>query len=365
MNHFKKRRTQEPLVMVRSISIALSLALCASGAFAQGFNALALNELYVSHAGADDYEFIEIVGPAGTSLDNVVVCVVEGEVSSAEGTLDRAYDLSGMAIPADGYFVFGDTAVVNLDLDMGASFSVENGTETFYLIQTGSTAATASLVAAVGSVVGSGTGIATTILGTFGTIVDIVGMQEGGSFGIGDVNYDGAPVLGPDGTYLPAGIFRDGDFPGPWCQRFLDFDYVANVDLPRTPGTSNTSCPCYSFLGFNGNGVLGLEVCPDVNPAGPPVTATYKVSGAPVGPPVATIWLLVDVAIAPPGIFVPDGAQYVFPLFPPIILLAVAGDAAGEYTLTIPAGPLGVFSQAFVLNPSVTGGIDVSNVVSF
>ncbi|MAG55600.1 MAG: hypothetical protein CMJ83_04845 [Planctomycetes bacterium] len=345
--------------MVRSIYAALFLAMCTSGAFAQ-FNSLALNEIYASHTGSDDKEFVEIVGPASMSLNDVVVCVVEGEASSTPGTLDRAYDLSGNTMPLDGYFVLGDSGVAGVDLVWSPN-SIENGTETVYLIQTGSPAGTAALVATVGSVIGTGTGIATTTLSTFGAILDLVGMR--GTFGgapVADVNYDAAPVLGPDGPsfFFPAGIFRDGDFPGAWCQRFLDFDDVANANLPRTPGATNSICPCRPFLGYNGNGVLGIEVCPD--PGG--ATATLKVTGAPSS---ASIILAADVAIAPPGLFIPDGGQYVFGAFPPPLFFTVLGNAAGEFSLTLPASPFGVYGQAFVTNPAVAGGVDISNIVSF
>ena len=89
-----------------------------------------LNEIYASHAGTDDQEMIELIGTPGMSLDGYAVAIVEGQDPS-DGILDGLWDLSGYAMPGDGYFVLGNTAVTTLDLDIGADNIIENGTETF------------------------------------------------------------------------------------------------------------------------------------------------------------------------------------------------------------------------------------------
>ncbi|MEY3497478.1 MAG: hypothetical protein RLZZ325_485, partial [Pseudomonadota bacterium] len=48
--------------------------LAQAGAFAQQ---IYLNELYISHSGTDNFEFIELKTTPGRSLDNIVVLVVE------------------------------------------------------------------------------------------------------------------------------------------------------------------------------------------------------------------------------------------------------------------------------------------------
>lgn len=124
-------------------ALVVAVPLLVAPATAQEF---ALNEIYASHDGTDDMEYVEIVGPAGASLDGFMILVVEGDGnSSLLGGIDTVVDLSGNVMPADGYFVAGNTAVSNLDVDIGASNIIENGTETFYLIQTQDTAAVAAL----------------------------------------------------------------------------------------------------------------------------------------------------------------------------------------------------------------------------
>ncbi|MCA8955914.1 MAG: hypothetical protein KDC87_07560 [Planctomycetes bacterium] len=207
-------------------SLFASLAL-ASLASAQ---TIQINEIYASHAGTDTDEFIELKGTPNMKLDGYMVLVVEGEGTGA-GTLDRAWDLTGLTMPNDGYFVLGDDTVTNVDFKLGASNAIENGTETFYLVKTTNQTA---IIGAVNSNLDPDGDLKTTIP-TLATIVDIVAMVGGGAT---DKVYDGATKVGPDGTFFPAGIYRAAD--ATWCGGFLDFDNTANTNAPRTPGAINT-----------------------------------------------------------------------------------------------------------------------------
>lgn len=193
-----------------------------------------LNEIYASHVGTDTLEFIELIGAPATPLSNLMVLVVEGDGTGA-GVLDRAWDLTGSSIPADGFFVLGDTAVPTLDFDIGASDRIENGTETFYLINA---TTPASVVALVGTNVKIAAGV--TSIPTLGTILDVVGMVDGGYPNTDEI-FDGATPVGPDGTFFPPGIYRDADYPRGWSTSQLEFDLDTVLDpyAPRTPGSLN------------------------------------------------------------------------------------------------------------------------------
>ena len=242
-----------------------ALALTASHANAQ----IALNEIYASHSGVDNLEFVELRGMAGMSLDDHMILVVEGQCPSC-GTLDRAFDLSGLSMPGSGYFVAGNTAVTPNDFDIGPDNIIENGTETVYLVDAGSPGGVAAVNARQGTNVAwppTADNTATiTVLSTSTTILDVIGLWDG------DVNdvpaYDTNQAIGPDGTFLPAGIFRDEDSPNDWCDmNFLDFDPVTNMDRPRTPGAMNSSCAGGSFTASFCNDADGsLATCPCANP---------------------------------------------------------------------------------------------------
>ncbi len=203
-----------------------------------------LNEIYASHAGTDDQEMIELIGTPGMSLDGFAVAIVEGQ-ALANGTLDAVWDLTGFVMPGDGYFVLGNTAVTNLDLDIGTDNAIENGTETFFLLAVSDMGA---LTAAVGTDVDANDDTLIFSAGgefeTVASIVDLIAMTDDVIDGVDDFVYDGAVTIGPDGTFFPAGIFRDEDYPGDWCKfYFLDFDDEVNASEPRTPGTMNSPCP--------------------------------------------------------------------------------------------------------------------------
>ena len=150
-----------------------------------GAQVVHLNELYISHAGTDDQEYVELIGQPGLSLANHMVLVVEGE-GLAAGTLDQAFDLTGQTIPLDGYFVLGDTAVANVDLVVGTTNIIENGTETIYLVHTAKPSAISALVGT-----NITTGVGTTQIPSLATVLDSVGVADP-DIGTLDTVFDGA-----------------------------------------------------------------------------------------------------------------------------------------------------------------------------
>ncbi len=277
----RTRRTLRRLPLAAATVAALSLA--APSSLAGGD--LHLNELYVSHDGQDDQEFIELVGTPGRSLDDCFLVVVEGDQSSSTGTgiVDDVIDLGGLVLPADGYFVAGVDAVPGRDLLLGTQNAFENGSATYYLIQTTDPSA---LLALVGQDVDpDGDGV-TQLVGLPGAgVLDLVGLVDDDA---GDVVFDGALVLGPDGADVPPGIYRALDHPGRWCPEFLDYDDLATSHQARTPGAATVSCL---------SGDLGQRFCaatPNSSGAAASLTATgsalvaddtlgFSVSGLPPG----------------------------------------------------------------------------------
>ena len=232
-------------------------------------HAPSLNEIYVAHAGTNDQEFVELEWDGGGLMTGLMLVVVDGDAGEA-GILDLAIDLVGQSVPLDNYFVLGTAGTANLDMNVGASDVFENGTQTIYLIS-------ASNVPAVMALVGTNIdpdGNLLTELSTMESvfIIDSVGINDGG---VGDRTYDFAQVLGPDGSSMPAGIFRGDDAPNGWCtDTFLDFNLAGD----RTPGARNISCPAVApgsgFCdGSAGNcpcavtGAVG-QGCPNTNPNG-------------------------------------------------------------------------------------------------
>lgn len=275
------------------LATTLAVSLLPSLAYSQADPAmLRLNEVYASHAGTDDMEMIELIGIPNTPLTNYMVAIVEGDGGGA-GTLDRAWDLSSFVMPADGYFVLANTAETMKDLDIGLDNIIENGTETVYVLQAGDANAVASILGLVGTNVDGDADLVTDLV-NFALIRDHIGIVDSG-FGTGDMVYDNAPVAGPDGSFLPAGIFRNGDYPNPWCDiGYLDFDDVANSFQPRTPHGKNGGCyypvgpGCADSngrvptLNFSGESLPGANISLDFSDVTPPNPALLFVGFSPL-----------------------------------------------------------------------------------
>ncbi|GJM44430.1 MAG: hypothetical protein DHS20C21_12720 [Gemmatimonadota bacterium] len=173
----------------------------ASLAFAQ---APQLNEIVSNDISGDDHEFIEICGDPFTDLSGYSIVEIEGDATSSTGTIDHVHNLAGV-IGASGIYTIGHAAITCADelLDR----SVENGGKTILLVL--------NSTAVVGmDIDADDDGNAD---GPIGTIVDAVGMGQPG-----DLTYYGAPFIGPDGSFDPAGVARCEDCTGAWGIICLD-----------------------------------------------------------------------------------------------------------------------------------------------
>ncbi|WP_299655630.1 ExeM/NucH family extracellular endonuclease [uncultured Jannaschia sp.] len=177
--------------------------------------ALVLNEVLGSTTGTDS-EYIELFGEAGTSLDGLSVIVVESDAGASNGMIDFRLDFgAGDAIGANGFFLAANgiaaaTYGVTPNLAI-ADNSIENSSYTIALVETASLAG--------GAVTGQE------------VVLDAVGVTDGEgpeSFAFG------APVVGPDGTFLPAGVGRVED--GVDTDQASDFEILNfNNGAPNSP----------------------------------------------------------------------------------------------------------------------------------
>ena len=223
--------------LLRRSLLLLAPAALAAALFPVLSTAATLNEAVFNDVGTDTHEFIEICGSVSESLDGLTVVIIEGEPTGC-GVIDRVISLNGYTIGASGLFVIGTTAV-NPDLTQAASF-VENGSQTVLLVRdyTGQT---------VGTDIDPGNdGVADFPIGT---IVDGFGII--GALTTADLVYYGVTVIGPDGTYDPAGVARCDDCDGTWGMICLNGTEPAPIGIAcalptyivefATPGALN--CP--------------------------------------------------------------------------------------------------------------------------
>ncbi len=95
-----------------------------AGSLAWGQSSLVvINELNADNpggggpgGGTDNSEFVELYGPANTSLDSLVLVFFNGgNNNNPDSTSYRAISLSGYSTDAYGFFLLGDSAVTNAD----------------------------------------------------------------------------------------------------------------------------------------------------------------------------------------------------------------------------------------------------------
>lgn len=187
-----------------------------------------LNEMLVSHAGADTAEFLELYGTPGSALAGLSLVVVEGD-SSAAGTIDLRVDFAADdRLGGNGFFLVGNPAglgafygvVPDVELSPVAPAELfENGSQTVALVVTAS-------VGAVGTQVTGGE-----------VVLDAVGLQDPG---FSETFFWGAPVFGPVDGFLPSGARRATDG--------LDTDTAADwLDADHDLGAANTPMPATAW----------------------------------------------------------------------------------------------------------------------
>jgi len=183
--------------------------------FGTTLQAQVLNELLISTTGTD-VEYVEIYGEPGTPLLGLSVIGVESNDISSNGTIDFRFDFGADdVIGSNGFYLIG-TSNVNSTYSVTpnkiiSNNSLENSSATYGLVVTSSISGSAI------------TG------GEFWR--DVVAVQDEDEPGI---FYFDAPVLGPDGNNMPAGVRRvtdgvDTDMASDW--ELSDF----NLGSDNTP----------------------------------------------------------------------------------------------------------------------------------
>lgn len=189
-------------------TLLIGFMFLASLGFATSAGAVVINEFVANDVGADDWEFIELCGTPGESLDGLTIVLIEGE-SPSEGLVDRIISLNGYVIGASGYFVIGDP-LTTPDLPQATGF-IENGGNNILLLSGFDPAAYP-----VGFDIDANADCTAEV--AIGTVVDGVGYGYGAA-AVDCATYYGIPAVGPDATFDPAGASRCDDcdaFGGDW-----------------------------------------------------------------------------------------------------------------------------------------------------
>lgn len=202
----------------------------------QLFPIVAINEFRVDQNGADTEEYVELKGPAGTSLDGYSFIVI-GDGSAGQGVIENVTSLDGQTIPGDGLFVFGELTLATADFVTNINF--ENGQSSTFLLVQGFTGT-------------DGTDLDTNDDGTLDAtpwsgIVDAVGIVSAADDDIAYGEALGFTDVGPIGAFPPGHVFRDGRtglfVAGLFGDFLLDTPGAANLATAQTQIIHNAPDP--------------------------------------------------------------------------------------------------------------------------
>lgn len=186
---------------------------------------LGINELRIDQAGVDDDEYVELIGDAGTSLDGYSYIVI-GDGTGGLGVLETVIDLTGLVIADDGLLSLGkvEMTVGTPDVIIDGLYFENSNTVTHLLVE--------GLTALLGDDLD---------IEDDGILDGSFWVSEADSVGLRDADPDGTPnglvytdnVVGPNGIYPPAHVFRCPDG-GDWMMG--SYDSLA-MDTPGEPNS--------------------------------------------------------------------------------------------------------------------------------
>ena len=244
--------------------VAAGIAAFGFAGLAQAGAPIRINEVRIDDGGSDDSEYFEISGTPGASLDGLFYVVIgdhsadqgAGGIGSRSGQVEKVIDLTGQTIPADGYFLAVTDAwgALSGDVDMvaGAANLFENGDNVTHMIVSGFTGAQ-------GDALDLGTPDGVIDVTPWTSVLDSVSLIEKlvPDFNSDEWNYAGdaglgSPAgIGPDGTFVPAHIYRTNDGDSAWA--IGDFGNVNGAGPADSPGSSNVPTPgALALLGLAG-----------------------------------------------------------------------------------------------------------------
>ena len=203
-------------------------------AIGTGARSVAINEIRIDQPGTDLDEYVELAGTPGASLEGLAYVVI-GDGAGGSGVVEAVVDLGALTLSEDGLLLlaedddtFGASGIVT-DLDF------ENSDNVTHLLVEGSTA-------------GNGDDLDTDDDGVldlepWSHILDSVALVEDRS---GGERVYGETTVGPDGSFVPAHVFRAPDASGDFV--IGAFDPAAGDDTPGARNVEVAAPPSFALV---------------------------------------------------------------------------------------------------------------------
>ncbi len=204
---------------------------------------LEITEIRPSEAGPDDDEYFELAGTPGDSLDGLFYVILGDGPGGAggSGVIEEVVPLSGLSIPADGFFLavedtftLGDIFSADLILASG-DLNMENSDNVTHLL-------VRNLIEGIGADVDlNDDGVVDSP--AWLEVIDAVGIIEEPNPPADTEFAYGAALggidVGPDGEFLPGHVWQCANDPSVWAIGTFDAASPAATD---TPGSPNVDC---------------------------------------------------------------------------------------------------------------------------
>jgi uncharacterized repeat protein (TIGR01451 family) len=306
-----------------AVLILLLAGLSDRSSVARAADGVTINEIRVDQPSTDNDEYFELAGSPAASLDNLTYLVIGDGSGDTSGVIEAVVELTGTAIPADGYFLAVEsTFSLGGTADLTTTLAFENSDNVTHLLVEGFTGSLYDDLDTDDDGVLDST--------PWSSIDDCVALVGPGS---GNLTYC-ATTVGPNGTFFPVHVYRCslGWFIG-------QYDPTGGDD---TPGQANT---CMANLSI-------IKTGPTQTQAGSPVT--YELDCANSGTDHASGVIISDT--------LPDGISYQSDTSG---LLCPACTVGATGTLTWHVGTISATEQlSFTVNGWVTGSVSGGTILT-
>jgi len=191
---------------------------------------VAINEIRIDQTSDDNDEYFELSGTAGDSLDGLAYVVI-GDDSVSGGVIESVTDLTGLTIPAGGYFLAAEaTFTFPVTPDLVTDMNFENSDNVTHLLVLGFTGMLGDDLDADDDGIPEVT--------PWDEVIDCIALVE--EVGAGDPIYC-AETVGPDGTFVPGHAKRCADTSGPFVVGMFEL----TDDTPRASNSCDGSFESY------------------------------------------------------------------------------------------------------------------------
>ncbi len=227
-----------------------------------------INELRIDQTGTDNDEYFELRGTPGASLTGYTYVVI-GDGTGGSGVVEEAEDLTGLTIPASGYFVAAESTFTLGTADLTTALEFENSDNVTHLLVTGWTGAIND-------------DLDTDDDGVFDVtpwtaIVDSLALPEDFT---GEKIYS-TTIVGPDGGFNYGHCYRESDGTGSLIH-FAGGVFDLAAGPLDTPGAANAN---YGRMSQQFAGGMGMRIEAGAANAGLLYLTLFSVSGTVPGIP--------------------------------------------------------------------------------